>query len=170
MKGIIGAATVVGCLQEAFRLSATVKTGEFPPAALVELYHEPARLRRLHLVIVDLLHPRKTATWTEKHFYKQITGLWNNREDSVTPIPLCNQEDWRCPNVFGYNLDDSDKPLSWYGQKGLEIMASGSSIRPEILCQSTSIRNLGLEHFYAAFGWRAHGTSGPPLPEPLALV
>ena len=71
MKGIIGAATVVGCLQhgvgicderstgssllvelktgslaqsrddsnflEAFRLSATVKTGEFPPAALVEL-------------------------------------------------------------------------------------------------------------------------------------
>ena len=100
MKGIIGAATVVGCLQhgvgicderstgssllvelktgslaqsrddsnflEAFRLSATVKTGEFPPAALVELYHEPeastARLRRLHLVIVDLLHPRKKAT------------------------------------------------------------------------------------------------------------
>ena len=42
----------------AFRHSATVKTGEFPPAALVELYHEPeaiaARLRRLHLVIVDL--------------------------------------------------------------------------------------------------------------------
>ena len=39
---------------EALRLSATVKTGEFPPAALVELYHEPeassARLRRLHLV------------------------------------------------------------------------------------------------------------------------
>ena len=74
MKGIIGAATVVGCLQhgpgvcdeqstgssllmaikagsldrsrddndflDAFRLSATTKTGEFPPAALVELYHE----------------------------------------------------------------------------------------------------------------------------------
>ena len=74
MKGIIGAATVVGCLQHgvgicderstgssllvelkagslahsrddanflaAFRRSATVKTGEFPPAALVELYHE----------------------------------------------------------------------------------------------------------------------------------
>ena len=96
MKGIIGAATVVGCLQHgvgicderstgssllvelkarslahsrddanflaAFRHSATVKTGEFPPAALVECYHEPdaiaARLRRLHLVIVDLCHPR----------------------------------------------------------------------------------------------------------------
>ena len=83
MKGIIGAATVVGCLQHgagvcdeqstgssllvelkasslassredgnflaALQHSATVKTGEFPPAALVELYHEPgavaARLR-----------------------------------------------------------------------------------------------------------------------------
>ena len=75
MKGIIGAATLVGCLQHgvgicderstgssllvelkagslaqsrddanflaAFRLSATVKTGEFRPGALVELYHEP---------------------------------------------------------------------------------------------------------------------------------
>ena len=97
MKGIIGAATVVGCLQHgagvcdeqftgslllvelkarslassredenflaALRHSATVKTGEFPPAALVELYHEPgavaARLRRLHLVIVDLCQPHK---------------------------------------------------------------------------------------------------------------
>ena len=131
MKGIIGAATVVGCLQhgvgicderstgscllvklkagslaqsrddsnvlEAFRLSATVKTGEFPPAALVEVYHEPeasaARLRRM--VIVDLCHPRKTATRTEKHFYQQITGLRNERGGSVTPIPLCNQEEWR---------------------------------------------------------------------------
>ena len=49
---------------EALRLSATVKTGEFPPAALVELYHEleasSARLRRLHLVIVDLRHPRNS--------------------------------------------------------------------------------------------------------------
>ena len=70
-----------------------------------------ARLRRLHLVIVDLLHPRKTATWTEKHFYKQITGLWNDRGDSVTPIPLCNQEEWRWRYVFGYSLDDSDKPV-----------------------------------------------------------
>ena len=131
MKGIIGAATVVGCLQHgvgicderstgssllvelkagslaqsrddanflaAFRLSATVKTGELPPAALVELYNEPeaiaARLRRLHLVIVDLCHPRKTATRTEKQFYQQITGLPNERGGSVTPIPLCNQEE-----------------------------------------------------------------------------
>ena len=182
MKGIIGAATVVGCLQhgvgicderstgssllvelkagslaqsrddsnflEAFRLFATVKTGEFPPVALVELCHAPeasaARLRRLHLVIVDLRHPRKTATRTEKLFYQQITGLWNDREGSVTPIPLCNQEEWRCRYVFGYSLDDSDKPvyLIWPERtrnKGLWNQYHN-------LCQTASIHNLGLEH------------------------
>ena len=30
---------------------------------------------------------------------------------SITPIPLCNQEEWRCRYVFGYSLDDSDKPV-----------------------------------------------------------
>ena len=147
MKGIIGAATIVGCLQHgvgicderstgsalvvelkagslaqsrddanflaAFRHSATVTTGEFPPAALVELYHEPeaiaARLRRLHLVIVDLCHPRKTSTRAEKQFYQQITRLQDTGCVSITPIPLCNQEEWRCRYVFGYSLDDSDK-------------------------------------------------------------
>ena len=194
MKGIIGAATVVGCLQHgvgicderstgssllvelkagslaqsrddanflvAFRLSATVKTGEFPPAALVELYHEPeaiaARLRRLHLVIVDLCHPRKTATRTEKQFYQQITGLRNERGVSVTPIPLCNQEEWRCRYVFGYSLDDSDKPvyLIWperTGSNGFWLLDVARN-QYHNLCQTASIRNLGLEHFYAAFG------------------
>ena len=189
MKGIIGAATVVGCLQhgvgicderstgssllvelkagslaqsrddsnflEAFRLSATVKTGEFPPAALVELYHEPeasaARLRRLHIVIVDLCHPRRTATRTEKHFHQQITGLRNERGGSVTPIPLCNQEEWRCRYVFGYSLDDSDKPvyLIWperTGNNGLWLLDVARN-QYHNLCQTTSICNLGLEHF-----------------------
>ena len=194
MKRIIGAATVVGCLQhgvgicderstgcpllvelkagslaqssddskflEAFRLSATVKTGEFPPAALVELYHEPeastAQLWRLHLVIVDLLHPRKTATWAEKHFYKQITGLCNDRGDSVTPIPLSNQEEWKGRYVFGYSLDDSDKPvyLIWPQRtrnNGLWLLDTARN-QYHNLCQTASVRNLGLEHFYAAFG------------------
>ena len=193
MKGIIGAATVVGCLQhgvgicderstgssllvelkarslaqsrddanflEAFRLSATVKTGEFPPAALVELYHEPeaiaARLRRLHLVIVDLCHPRKTATRTEKQFYQQLTGLRNEKGVSVTPIPLCNQEEWRCRYVFGYSLDDSDKPvyLIWPERTGNSFwLLDVARNQYHNLCQAASIRNLGLEHFYAAFG------------------
>ena len=144
----------------AFRHSATVKTGEFPPAALVELYHEPeaiaARLRRLHLVIVDLCHPRKTATRTEKQFYQQMTRLRDAKGVSATPIPLCNQEKWRRRYVFGYSLDDSDKPafLLWpekTGNNGFWLLDVARN-QYHNLCQATSIRNLGLEHFYAAFG------------------
>ena len=123
----------------------------------MELYHEPeastARLRRLHLVVVDLLHPRKTATWAEKHFYKQITGLCNDRGDSVTPIPLCNQEEWRCRYVFGYSLNDSDKPvyLIWPERTRNNLLDTARN-QYHNLCQTASIRNLGLEHFYVAFG------------------
>ena len=194
MEGIIGAATVVGCLQHgagvcdeqstgssllvelkarslassredenflaALRHSATVKTGEFPPAALVELYDEPgavaARLRRLHLVIVDLCHPRKTATKIEKKFYQQITRVRDTEAVSITPIPLWNNEEWRRRYVFGYSLDDSDKPvfLVWPERtenNGFWILDVERDHYLN-LCQVPSIRNLGLEHFYAAFG------------------
>ena len=126
----------------------------------MELYHEPeasaARLRRLHLVIVDLRHPRRTATRTEKLFYQQIPGLWNDRGGSVTPIPMCNQEEWRCRYVFGYSLDDSDKPvyLIWPERTRNNCLWLLDAARNQYhnLCQTSSIRNLGLEHFYAAFG------------------
>ena len=194
MKGIIGAATVIGCLQHgagvcderstgssllvelkasslassredenflaALRHSATVKTGEFPPAALVELYHEPgavaARLRRLHLVIVDLCHPRKAATKIEKKFYQQIISVRDTEAVSITPIPLWNNEEWRCRYVFGYSLDDSDKPvfLVWPERtenNGFWLLDVDRDHYLN-LCQVPSIQNLGLEHFYAAFG------------------
>ena len=149
MKGLIGAATVVGCLQhgagvceqqhtdspllvaltagslarsrgdddflEALLLSAATKTGEFPPAALVEIYHEPgavaARLRRLHLIIVDLCHPRKVVTKTEKFLYRQMLAVRDTWAVGTTPIPLRRNETWRCRYSFGYGLADSDKPV-----------------------------------------------------------
>ena len=92
----------------ALRHSATIKTGEFPPAALVELYHEPgavaARLRRLHLIIADLRHPRKTVTKIAKKFHRQITCVGDTGAVSITPIPLWDNEAWRCRYVFGYSL------------------------------------------------------------------
>ena len=30
---------------------------------------------------------------------------------ALLPIPLWNHEEWRCRYVFGYSLDDSDKPV-----------------------------------------------------------
>ena len=75
---------------------------------------------------------------------------------SVTPIPLWNHEEWRCRYVFGYSLDDSDKPvfLIWperTGNHGFWLLDVDRD-QYHNLCQVPSIRNLGLEHFYAAFG------------------
>ena len=145
---------------DAFRLSATTKTGGFPPAALVELYHEPgaeaARLRRLHLIIVDLCHPRKNATRVEKHFHRQLATVRDTQAVGTTPIPLGREEAWRYRYSFGYSLDDSDKPvfLIWperTEQNGFWLLDVETGYYHD-LCQCPSIENLGLEHFYAAFG------------------
>ena len=143
MKGLIGAATVVGCLQHgagvceqqpngspllialraeslavsrsdedflgALQLSAARKTGEFPPAALVEIYQEPgaetARLRRLHLIIVDLCHPRKVVTKSEKYLYHHMLTARDTWAIGTTPIPLRQTEPWRCRYSFGYGTE-----------------------------------------------------------------
>ena len=62
----------------------------------------------------------------------------------------------RCRYVFGYSLDDSDKPvyLIWPERtrnNGLWLLEVARN-QYHNLCQTTSICNLGLEHFYAAFG------------------
>jgi len=102
MKGIIGAATVVGCLQHGAGVCAMSNS-------LVALFLW--NLKRLHLIIVDLCHPRKTVTKIEKKFHRQITCVRDTGAVSITPIPLWNNEAWRCRYVFGYRLDDSDKPV-----------------------------------------------------------
>ena len=75
---------------------------------------------------------------------------------SITPIPLWNNEEWRCRYVFGYSLDDSDKPvfLVWPERtenNGFWLLDVDRDHYLN-LCQVPSIQNLGLEHFYAAFG------------------
>ena len=100
--------------------------------------------------------PTENCNQNGEAFYQQITGLRNERGGSVTPIPLCNQEEWRCRYVFGYSLDDSDKPvyLTWPERtrnNGLWLLDVARN-QYYNLCQTANIRNLGLEHFYAAFG------------------
>ena len=75
---------------------------------------------------------------------------------SITPIPLWNNEDWRCRYVFGCSLDDSDKLLFlvWPERtenNGLWLLDVDRDHYLN-LCQVPSIQNLGLEHFYPAFG------------------
>ena len=139
--------------------TATIKTGEFPPTALVELYHEPgavaARLRRLHLIIVDLCHPRKTVTKIEKKFHR-ITCVRDTGAVSITPIPLWGNEAWRCRYEFSYSLDDSDKPVFLIWPERTESndfwLLDVEREHCYNLYQASSTQNLGLEHFYASFG------------------
>ena len=69
-----------------------------------------------------LCHPRKTVTKIQKKFHRQITCVRDTSAVSITPIPLWGNEAWRCRYVFGYSLDDSDKP----GLRERRAMAFGS--------------------------------------------
>ena len=55
------------------RYSATSKQGQFPPVSLAQIYidrgTEMAKLRRLHLINVDLLHPRRSASRTFQYVF-----------------------------------------------------------------------------------------------------
>ena len=74
----------------------------------------------------------------------------------TTPIPLWGNEAWRCRYVFGYSLDDSDKPVFLIWPERTESngfwLLDVETGHYHNLCQAPSIQNLGLEHFYAAFG------------------
>ena len=72
------------------------------------------------------------------------------------PLPLWRNEAWRCRYTFGYSLDDSDKPVFLIWPERTEHngfwLLDVETGHYHNLCQSPSIQNLGLEHFYAAFG------------------
>ena len=75
-----------------FPTSAAGTAGKYPSAALVQIYQEPdavfAKLRRLRLIIIDLLHPRRDALPAEKYIYQQMIDFREGRVSSTTPIPL----------------------------------------------------------------------------------
>ena len=58
--------------------------------------------------------------------------------------------------MFGYSLDDSDKPVFLIWPERTESngfwLLDVETGHYHNLCQAPSIQNLGLEHFYAAFG------------------
>ena len=105
---------------------------------------------------MDLCHPRKVVTKTEKHLHQQMVAVRDTWAVGTTPIPLRRNEAWRCRYSFGYSLDDSDKPvfLIWPERtkhNGFWLLDVETGNYHD-LCQTPSIQNLGLEHFYAAFG------------------
>ena len=78
---------------------------------------------------------------------------------NTTPIPLVAGETWRCRYAYGYGLDDSDLPCFFLWPERTDLGHFGvvdcATCDYYNLSDTLSIMaNLGLEHFYAAFGLR----------------
>ena len=99
---------------DALQCSSTRKEGEYPPLALAQIYidrsSEMAKVRRLHLIVVDLYRPRRSMSRSfQCAFNKMACG---RASGNTTPIPLVGRSAWRCRYAYGYGLDSSE--ISYY--------------------------------------------------------
>ena len=154
MRGLMGAATVIGCLKygagvcgvhddnpsaEVFlkersldagpddsafiaslRRSLNTPRGAYPPVAMAEIYcedkHLLTKIRRLHLIVVDLEKTRSESKRVYQEFQDlqlptDLAGCLN-----ALPVPIPKREcPYRVRFVFAYGVDDSDRPsyLLW---------------------------------------------------------
>ena len=97
------------------RISCARVNGVYPPLALVEAFvteddHTP-RVRRLHLIIVDMTRRRRLATRVSKQLLKVqidecVAQCWN-----TLPIPCKHdQAAYQLRYVFAYAMDGTDLP------------------------------------------------------------
>lgn len=87
----------------------------YPPAALVEVYldreTEVAKLRRLHLIVVDLLRPKRPQSHAAKITHRSMVNAREAWVANTTPLPLRKGETWRCRYAYASGLDGSDLSL-----------------------------------------------------------
>ena len=200
MKGLIGAATVMGslmygaghcwngmvnmhlrnsslddCLSDDQFLSmldhmdvpdGTMAQRRYPPVALIECVADIAqthyKVRRLHLVIVDLWRPWKIHQAQVRSLTDQLRRLQPSlHADCTTPLapdtgktPLHGRR-----FVYGYSLDGSDFPcyLLWplRTRAGSFCLLESQTRRYVDLEQAGFLHPLGLRHFYDGFSLRA---------------
>ena len=150
MRGLVGAATIMGCLKygacfsgldaqddpvlilrlkdddllegpddsaflQSLQLSCSRVNGVYPPLALVEAFitddDSTPRVRRLHLIVVDLNRRRRLATRVSRQLSRInvdecAAQCWN-----TLPIPWKqDQETYELRYVFGYAMDGTDLP------------------------------------------------------------
>ena len=205
MRGLVGAATIMGCLKygacfsglddqddpvlllrlkdedlleapddsaflQSLRFSCARVNGVYPPLALAEAFiteeDSAPRVRRLHLMVVDL-HRRRGMAHRVLRLLSDIQvdscadECWN-----TLPIPWKrNQEAYQLRYVFGYGMDGSDLPcyILWptrtVEQSFWCIDAwKGDWVR---LDKCSYMAPVGIEHFFDSFcfdpqrPWRA---------------
>ena len=186
MRGLLGAATVIVCgvhvnnpsaevflkdgslnagpddsaFLQSLRRSLKTSRGAYPPVALAEIYREYklplTKIRRLHLMVVDLDRSRSVSTYVYQDFMKchiptDLAGCLN-----TLPVPISRKD---CPFkarfVFAYGVDNSDKPsyLLWpnRGVNGQFLLVDPWSGNYFDLDTAKFMEPIGLEHFFDAF-------------------
>ena len=194
MRGLLGAATVIGCLKygagvcgvhfnnpsaevflkdgslnagpdddaflQSLRRSLKTARGAYPPVALAEIYREYksplTKIRRLHLMVVDLGRSRSVSTHVYQDFMNchiptDLAGCLN-----TLPVPISRKD---CPFkarfVFAYGVDNSDKPsyLVWpiRGVNGQFLLVDPWSGNYFDLEAAKFMEPIGFEHFFDAF-------------------
>ena len=115
-----------------------------------------AKLRRLHLIIVDLLHPRRSASRAFRYEHREMCRARPRKGSNTTPMLLVEGEEWRCRYAYGYALDGSEIPVylvmpyrTEFGSFYLLDCATGQYFD---LRDTLSIEPIGIEHFYESFG------------------
>ena len=196
MRGLMGAATVIGCLKygagvcgvhednrsvevylkensidagpddsaflASLRRSLNTPRGVYPPAALAEIYCEDSRpltrIRRLHLIVVDLDLERTRSVSKRVYREFQDVHLSADLEDCLNtlPVPITNPEcPYRIRYVYAYGIDDSDRPsyLLWprRGEGGHFWLVDPWSGRFFDPATADFLAPIGLEHFFDAF-------------------
>ncbi len=196
MKGITGAATVMGSLMygtghcwngtinmhlrhptlsdcpndETFLQSFDHDNGQtnyearrrYPPVALAEcvadIMIQRHKVRRLHLVIVDLWRPWKVNQAQVKSLMNTLRNLdpCPSAEGTTPMMPVAGKTPLHCRRfVYGYSLDGSDFPcyFLWpHRTPGDSFWLLESQTHRYVdLSQAGFLRPLGIRHFYDAF-------------------
>ena len=193
MKGLLGAATVMGTLmygaghvwagQAHFYLhdgelsrspsdetfihmlqqNCCLSGPHFPPPAIVEALQDYVthyyKVRRLHLIVVDLWRPWKYNTARAREITDQLWRISHGDDTHrVSPFrPDGPEPPLRCRRfAYGYALDGSEYPsyLVWPQRDGQSCTLLDTSTTDTLPLNHDFFRTLGMEHFYDSFSVR----------------
>ena len=119
-EGSLNAGPDDSAFLQSLRWSLNTPRGAYPPVALAEIYREHklplTKIRRLHLMVVDLDRSRSVSTRVYQDFKEcqipaDLAGCLN-----TLPVPISRRDcPFRVRFVFAYSVDNSDRPscLLW---------------------------------------------------------
>ncbi len=102
------------------RRSLAIARGVYPPVALAEIYCEDSRssakVRRLHLIVIDLARSRNVSKQVYWQFQRVDVSARYKECFNTLPVPTNDPAcPYRCRFVYAFGIDGSDQPsyLLW---------------------------------------------------------